>query len=376
MKHSASAPAGLSAETRKQILAVELLDNAYVDPRQEEMDLRNAEFIHVQGKKSKNRRLSQVANLSEAFKQFDLNGDDHIGVREQVTMYHQLKAGMQTSLSELARKGFYDQAAELRDRMKSIKREFEGRQVHTEESRQEKERRNFQTASKKIHTTKISQWGESGRRLHQECCATDDAMTHSHNIQTRQLEEEMAHLPDKMIKFSRTLLEMKDSETHLAGLGKFEEAKSLKRRVDKLEAAERDQHERNIEAGKNRRRALLQKNQADDRKKREQMDKKFEWAHTRAMEHDMKITNWRMSNNMHDMKHAHKVDSNKPPTFTTNQLLTKQRTQFLATGSTLRGSQLLASVATGRQAVAGLCGMHAIDDDDNSRLSGTMTLTK
>jgi hypothetical protein len=87
----------------------------------------------------------------------------------------------------------------------------------------------------------------------------------------------------------------------------------------------------------------------------------------RATDHDKKVTRWRMKNNRRDMGHMHHMDGLKKADFSIKPVL-PQRPGAKYTGATNKGSLMLSRVASGRQAVAGLCEMH---DFDGPMLSGT-----
>ena len=92
----------------------------------------------------------------------------------------------------------------------------------------------------------------------------------------------------------------------------------------------------------------------------------------RATDHDKKITRWRMRNNNRDMAHFHHMDGLRKPDFSIKPVL-PERANAQRTGSTHKGTIMLDAVATGRQAVAGLCSLHDFDAAAGPKLSGTTT---
>jgi hypothetical protein len=302
-----------------------------------------------------------VGSLKDAFAQFDLNEDDIIDTREQVSMYNELKGSMQTVLDEFSSHGMYDQAIDLRDRMVSLRKQFEQMQKKAEIDRQENEEKQLREAGNIIRKTRLKEWGQRQINLQHHLKAQHDDLVEVHRVQTHQLEEEMSIIPKPIIKFSTNMLAMKNSEKELVKQLRFEEAKSLRKRIDVLEAREVGSYEKRLEAADEMRRQRLQDSQAVDDKKRLQMSKKFEWSQARHKERDMMLTVARVANNRKDMLHCHHMDKMKQPQFTTRPIV-PNRASHDQTSSTMRGTQLLKTVATGRKAVAELCGQHDFGD--------------
>merc|ERR1712166_1114885 len=140
-------------------------------------------------------------------------------------------------------------------------------------------------------------------------------MGKTHRVRGDQLEREMRARPHPIIKLSIRLLDMKSSEKNLVRQKAFEDAWSMRKRVDKLEYAEVDAFDRKCEAAQNRRRRLLEEENAYERKKRMQISKKMEFHVSRATSKDMKLTADTLDHMASDMKHFHTMDRKKQPQF-------------------------------------------------------------
>jgi hypothetical protein len=183
----------------------------------------------------------------------------------------------------------YDQAIDLRDRMVALRKQFEQMQKKAEIDRQENEEKQLREAGNIIRKTRLKEWGQRQINLQHHLKAQHGNLVEVHRVQTHQLEEEMSIIPKPIIKFSTNMLAMKNSEKELVKQLRFEEAKSLRKRIDVLEAREVGSYEKRLEAADEMRRQRLQDSQAVDDKKRLQMSKKFEWSQARHKERDMMV---------------------------------------------------------------------------------------
>jgi hypothetical protein len=173
--------------------------------------------------------------------------------------------------------------------MTTLRTEFEKMQIDTELERQEAEHKSFREASKIITKKRNQMWNQDRTSLMARLQFEDADLAHTHRVQRAQLEQEMRALPNPIIKLTRQLLDMKDSEKNLVRQKRFEEAKQLRKRVDKQGRKENDIFEAQLAAAEERRRKLLQNDHAIDRRKRMQMSKKMEWGQIRSRERDMMV---------------------------------------------------------------------------------------
>jgi len=330
-------------------------------------ELHRGTFTAENAKKGRHRRLSTIKTMDDAFSQFDMNHDDTIDRREQILMYRTLMGSLQQTLDELVKMSIYDAAIELRDRIVVLRKSFEKMQIDMELGRQVKERAAFQQAEKIIRKKCGQFWVEEKQKIEIQHRASRMDLQTSHRVQRDQLEEDMDHTPQPLIKYTSMLLAMRASERALCGHKRFEEAKEVKRRADRMETSERKRYEQKCAAAQQKRRSDLGTTQGTEARKRLEQTKRNEWAMLRATDHDKKVTRWRMKNNRRDMGHMHHMDGLKKADFSIKPVL-PQRPGAKYTGATNKGSLMLSRVASGRQAVAGLCEMH---DFDGPMLSGT-----
>jgi hypothetical protein len=359
-------PDVLDKETQRTLAASDLLLMA-TDHSDHEltMDHFNAEA----SKKSKHRRLSYVKTMKDVFAQYDTNHDDNLDHSEQMMMYNDMKAALENTLAGLVRAGMYDSAATLRDRIVFLHSSFADLQRQAETKRQNSEQSAFRTAAKLITKQTNQMWGDrkATQDLENEDSRQDLHMTQS--VETMKLEEEIAHLPPKLFKSSSTLLAMRSSERSLCSGRRFEEAKVVKVRADRVETAERNNFDRQVEDAKNSRRRLLREGQELKYGDHESLMKRNDWTLLRHGDLDKWRTNNRMKQNLDNMSHTHALDTMVQPVFTYKPLLAARK-NHKHTSSSNRGTQMLSKVATGRAAVAGLCARHDFGDKS---LDGTIT---
>jgi hypothetical protein len=175
------------------------------------------------------------------------------------------------------------------------------------------------------------------------------------------LEEEIAHLPPKIFKATTTLLNMRSSEQELCEFKRFEEAKVVKSRADRLDTEERGEFQRKMAASQTAQRELLAALHTSKQDEHQRHMKRNALHLKNHGEINMQQTRWRLQQNDQNMLHAHSLDSMAKPVFS-YKALNQPRANYKNTASSNRGSQMLAKISKGRAAVSGLCAIHNFDE--------------
>ncbi|DBA04014.1 TPA: hypothetical protein N0F65_009361 [Lagenidium giganteum] len=284
----------------------------------------------------------ELKNLVDVFAVFGYSAEDIIDKHDQCRIFKKIRGELDDLLRELSSHGKkYDKAIMLRDRLRLMKKEFVEMQGRYELRRQHQE------------TAQCEEDIENKRRDLQK----------THAVELEQLEDFLRRLPVPRIKFSKLLLELKDTEKNLARLRLFEDAKNVFVRADAMERDERARHKANFEKFKDTKRALLLEKQREELTEMDEKLMEKRYITMRANENHRKTETQRMRNLREDMHHAHVMGHHSKRNFTMSaeSLVRKGH----GTSSTFRGQQLLGTVQGKRLEVVSLCMIH---DQENGEI--------
>ncbi|KAF1334959.1 hypothetical protein FI667_g1663, partial [Globisporangium splendens] len=209
------------------------------DTQQQQFAIMKMEQLTVLDAKSTSKNHPfEIKSLVDVFAVFGYTADDFIDRHDQCTIFKRIRGELEDLLRDLStHTKKYDKAVLLRDRLRLIKKEFIDMQGKYERRRQDQERSQFHR-------------GIVLARKHSDILC---------DARTQGSEREMQHnkLSEPHVKFSKLLLELKDTEKNLSKLRQFEDAKNVFLRADALEKEERARNTENFEKLKETKRALL-----------------------------------------------------------------------------------------------------------------------
>lgn len=182
----------------------------------------------------------EIKNLVDVFAVFGYTADDFIDRHDQCTIFKRIRGELNDLLRDLStHTKKYDKAVLLRDRLTLIKREFIDMQGRYEVRRQEHEKHQFQRgvvlARKRTDSSCDARTSDGEREIQHK----RDDLEKTHRVERAQLESFLSKLPEPHTKFSKLLLELKDTEKNLSRLRHFEDAKNVYLRADAMEKEER-----------------------------------------------------------------------------------------------------------------------------------------
>lgn len=199
-----------------------------------------AQQVRVLDGSSPMRNPIEIKSLVDVFAVFGYSADDVIDRHDQCTIFARIRKELDDLLRDLAANTKkYDKAILLRDRLRRIKLEFVAMQGAYESRRQDLERTQLQRGG--VLTRRRTE-GVSAFRIElseQEIEHRIDDLKRTHNVERAQLESFLNKLPEPHVKFSKLLLELKNTERNLAKLRLFEDAKNVYARADSMEADQR-----------------------------------------------------------------------------------------------------------------------------------------
>lgn len=286
--------------------------------------------------------LATVRDIDDALSRYNLDRNDRINRREQVQMYREIEQNIKNELQDLSSTRRYDEADDLASRLQQLRREFEQLQLAAEARAMKEQVDIFEEASGKLLSRRRAESAQQSKRVEQLCKELEEATQRLHEIQRENLELEIQRTPMPRTKYSKRCQELQQSEQSLIALREFEEAKKVRRMLDRIQPQEERRFKASFDAAIARKRTLLAERHAADLRKLDEKIKAIQWSNRREQEKQMKLADQTLRNIMEDMRHAHKLETLKRPEMTVDPSPALQRRPgFHATSSVNRGNQLL-----------------------------------
>ncbi|OQR89806.1 hypothetical protein THRCLA_09570 [Thraustotheca clavata] len=273
----------------------------------------------------------EIKNLADVYAIFGYGSDDIVDQRDQIVMFTKIRQEMMTVLNQMTTKGKYANAIVLRDRLRTIKRDFIQLQHKYEKRRQDGENNLFSEAIELVRDQHEKKWFAKQKDIEAECNVRRQELEKTQLVQTRQLEDFLDRLPDPHCKFSKTLLELKNSEYYLSKLQLFEQAKNVYTRADAMETTEKDKCASEHHRAKQKMRDDLKAQHEIERQQLEEVLTEKKYGGVRAQDCDTKSA---------------------------------PRTHYRETSSSYGGQHFLSSVRGARLQVQSLCALH--DSEEGS----------
>ncbi|CAK4380985.1 unnamed protein product [Aphanomyces euteiches] len=314
----------------------------------------------------------EIKCLADVYSIFGYGKDDIVDKRDQIVMFTKIRTEMMGMLHHMTTKGKYANAIVLRDRLRLIRKEFIQLQQTYEKRRQSEESDQFMDAVALVRAQHDVKWSGKQASVVDKCAWRRADLAKTHAVQTRQLEDYLESIHEPLVKFSKTLLELKTSERNLSKLQLYEQAKNVYTRADAMEKQERAKNTQEFLQYKQKLRDDLRAKQAVEVKQLEETLTDKQYATLRTKEWDTKRETQRVKNLKRDMQHAHVLDLHKPAEFTTHPLVAPRK-HLHDTSSSYGGQHFLGNVRGERLQVQSLCALHDAEDEVPS---GSCTLER
>jgi len=313
--------------------------------------------------------IESLKTVRDAYTLFGLNPDDRTHRREQVKMWKHIEGAMLDEIATLTGSGrleCYDRAKALNGALENIKQGFKDLQTEELTRTQEGQRSAFEKARRKLAKAVVV--SEDTRRAEQDsvCGSLSDDLAALQTIERENLGHEMAIQVPSKCRFSKRVLELRRAESGLSRLHRFDEAKNVRRMIDKIEGPEKRAHAKNIAEAAQKTREKLRATQESQSKRLHERLGETRWAAARRADRDAKRERQRVKNLDLDMNQANALDRHRKPELVVHpSALLKKRAHHDLTSSTLNGKKLLDSVLGKKKDeavyVAPLCGDHVFE---------------
>lgn len=203
--------------------------------------------------------------------------------------------------------------------------------------------------------------------------ARNHGLHDAHDTQVSELDSVLSKMPKPRMRYSKMMLEFKESEKHLARLERFEEAAELRKQIRLLEPSEHESFEAEFQKKKGKLRAKLAKKQDFETKKMYEKNKDAEYRARQKEEENVRVIERRLKNLETDMNHMHKLEGLKNLEHTIKPVVEKRK-NYDSTSAFYFGDQLMSQASGHTQHnIPSLCDLHEFGGDE---LSGTLTLAE
>jgi hypothetical protein len=234
-------------------------------------------------------QLTKVTSLESVLEKFGYSKDDRINRRELVLMYKKVEREMEEEIYRLANTGEYDKAKEMRARLTALKGEFGYLQTNGAVVNCRDQVANFSKASRELHDLLSKKQAAQETEVYAKCNEIEAEMNLFQDIERENLEKQISRVHRPPMKYSKRMIELFKAEHELIKLHQYEDARKVRRMIDKILPAEEKAFEENFEAFLNNKRVRLHKLQNVKRQQQEEKLKAMQWNDLRARELETKM---------------------------------------------------------------------------------------
>ena len=347
-----------------------MLDEYDDEEEEREVDL-NAVY------KSAASELHAVRDLTETLSRFGYSKDDRIGRRELVLMYRAVEKEMEAEISRLAFSGDYDGAKELRQRLTTLRAEFDSLQTTVVKTTHDDQRAFMRRAIKEVNIAVDETHSKELSSLLVSNVEIEENMRNTHEIQWDNLELEISRIPRPRMKYSKRAIELFRAESGLIRLKQYDDAKKVRMMLDRLLPGEEERFDDAFDEMIEAKRTLLKQAQAFDRERLDEKLKGIEWTDHRRRELEKSISKTRVQNHVKDMSHAHTMEGKLRPEMSVKpSALWHKRPGYQLTAASLRGNQLLTATRSKGKVNNSVIFADTLTDKHSfdNPLDGTLTL--
>lgn len=325
--------------------------------------------------------LENVTSLEDVYAMFGLKKQDRTTRRDQIKMWETIRENLIGEISRLTHSGKvdnYDKAKRMHKALHDIRRGFEA--VHTEEIHRSHsvETTHFDTAKRKLQSHLAL--GEAHRisvETSKDKNLRDD-LAENQAIERENRQFGLRIAPPPKLRWSKRILELQQAEHALSKLHRYDEAKNVRKMLDKLEGPEQRKQLQNFQSHIARGDARLKQGQDDRSKRLHEKLGELKWANLRKAHREAHRQKQRLLNLNLDMGHVHAMERHAKPELVVHpSLLLEKRKHYHHSSAATHGSRLLHDVLRGGDSsttssiyVQPLCPHH----DFERPLSGTVLL--
>lgn len=231
-------------------------------------------------------QLTSVADLAEALNRFGYAPDDRISHRDLVQIYRKIEKAMESQIFILANNGRYEEAKEMRNRLSSLRQEFDHRQISSVSHIRQDQKQFFEKGAKEMLNNLEKYQSVRNYELQEKIDRESQNHELSVDIRRENLDKTISKLEKPSIKYSKRAIELFKAEYGLNKLKQYEDAVKVRKMLNKILPREEEQFNRNYELSLNKKRQSLEKAIASDQIRVEEKLKALHWSNVRRNERE------------------------------------------------------------------------------------------
>lgn len=248
---------------------------------------------------------------------------------------------MEKEIYNLSHTQKYNEAEELRERLHTLRKEFESLQTD---------------GVKVIHHDQVKEFHKSQKLLLDKVKDANNMQEHDvkalcqqlrkdqaryHEIEWENLELAISRIPIPRMKYRKRTQELIRAEDELIKLDQYEDARKVRYMLERILPKEEKEFYAAFNASIEDKRKNLRLKQSEEDVKLDEKLKGILWNDLRKRERNMSVTEQRIKNHVKDMSHFHVLESKlKPELSAKPSALWQKRKGYEATSASLRGKQL------------------------------------
>lgn len=233
--------------------------------------------------------LINLRTFEETLERFGFSKDDKINRRDLVQIYRRVEKDMENEIYRLAHTARYDEAKEMRGRLTNIRAAFDNLQTNAVKTTHREQSMQFDTANKELHGKMKQQHSDIERNVEQSCDNERSLQQRFHEIQQENLELKISRTARPHMKYSKRMIELFKAEHELIKLNQYDEARKVRRMIDKMMPAEEKKFNDAFDDSIESMRQNLAKTQETDRARLQEQLLRTKWNDIRDRERELNM---------------------------------------------------------------------------------------
>lgn len=168
--------------------------------------------------------LSSCCNLQSTLQRFGFSNDDKIDRRELVLIYSAVNKEMEKEIINLTNNNRYSNAEEMRNRLTSIRKEFDSLQTIVVKTNQKDQCGYLDKAIKEMNNTLQKTHQYETEKLYENLNYMEEEQNKINQIEIDNLELEISRIPRPSVKYSKRAIELFKAEKGLVRFNQYEDA--------------------------------------------------------------------------------------------------------------------------------------------------------
>ena len=292
--------------------------------------------------------IGDIRTVEDAFVLFGLKPDDRTSRREQIKMWTHVEKAMTSEIKALTSSGrveAYDRAKALNAALLNVKAGFAGLQTREIRHAQTEQRTMFEHAKKGLAQSLVSNEKDRKREERRELRAMRASLAKRQGIEHENLEHAILVSVPPLQRHSCRVMELRRAETNLSSLHQYDDAKNVRRMLDKIEGPAKRVHEALLANRLHVARQKLTKKHVKETASKTEKIGEIKFSSQRRAHRHASIQRQKCTNLDVDMRQANAFDQCKSPELVVHPSAGHQRRRgFDATAAQLNGRKLLDSI--------------------------------